>query len=281
MVAPEGVSFPVFGDLHLGYDAEAWENAAGALRDAIPLGPDFLLYTGDVVDLSVEHWGLFQRLQTMNPGLALRVSRGNADVVAGGDSAWDREVGHAVRAVLDVGHVRVLTLGGISDEHQLAVGPGAGEWVRAQAAARPEAVVVVHAHAPLKDTTFWSCDNAESSCLASQLAADNPPYHLYMLQSAEIEEALTESPNVALFLSGHVHNDHRLTCDHGYGPVCVRDGVVHMVTANLGGWRGMGVDRQEYRWIDITRSAIRTRVRDFVGATWIDELDQTFPLTPR
>jgi len=281
MAAPEAVSFPVFGDLHLGYDSEAWENAAGALRDAISLGPDFLLYTGDLINLSPEHWGLFRRLQTINPGLSLRASRGNADAAAGDDKVWLREIGHRLRSVLDVGHVRVLVLGGVSDDHELPLGPSAGEWLRANAAARPDAVVVVLSHAPLKNTTFWSCDNAESGCLASQLDPTNPPYHLYLLQSAEIAEALAESPNVALFVSGHVHNDHRLRCDHGYGPSCVRDGVVHMVTANLGGWRDTGVDRQEYRWFDITQTAIRARVRDFVGAVWIDELEETYPLRPR
>jgi len=54
-----------------------------------------------------------------------------------------------------------------------------------------------------------------------------------------------------------------------------------MVTANLGGWRDTGVDRQEYRWFDITQTAIRARVRDFVGAVWIDELEETYPLRPR
>ncbi len=215
MAAPEAVSFPVFGDLHLGYDSEAWENAAGALRDAISLGPDFLLYTGDLINLSPEHWGLFRRLQTINPGLSLRASRGNADAAAGDDKVWLREIGHPLRSVLDVGHVRVLVLGGVSDDHELPLGPSAGEWLRANAAARPDAVVVVLSHAPLKNTTFWSCDNAESGCLASQLDPTNPPYHLYLLQSAEIAEALAESPNVALFVSGHVHNDHRLRCDHG------------------------------------------------------------------
>lgn len=281
MAAPETVSFPVFGDLHLGYDEESWENAAGALRDAIALGPDFLLCTGDVIGSGPGGWSLVERLRNINPGLACRVSRGHADVAAGGDSVWERAVGQPVRSVLDIGHVRVLTLGAVSQGCQPSVGPGAADWLRATAAVRPRAVVVVLSHAPIKDTTFWSCDNSESDCLGYLLEPGPSPTHLYLPESAAIARALEESPNVALFISGHVHGDHHLVCDHGYGGLCVRSGVVHMAAANLGGWRGIGEDRQEYRWVDIDRTSLRVRTRDFVEATWIDEMERTFPLRAR
>ncbi|MBD3175026.1 MAG: hypothetical protein GF320_07585 [Armatimonadia bacterium] len=278
MDSPETVRFPVFGDLHLGFDEESWEKAAGALEDAISLGPDLLAFMGDVVDLDPQHWRLFGQLQEINPGLPFRVTRGNADFLAGGDEAWLRQVGHPIRSVLDVGRVRLLTVGAQSEDHELPLGEGFGEWLAQAAAARPEATVVVLCHAPLKDTTFWSCDNTESGCLAELLAPDNPPYHLYLAQSDEMLQAVERSPNIRLFLTGHVHNDHRMVCDHGYPPIIERDGVVHMVTANLGGWRDIGVDRQEYRWIDIDHTRIRARVRNFVGATWVPELEETFPL---
>ncbi len=267
----------MIGDIHLGWDDEAERKATAALDDARAIGGEVVVFLGDVVDMSEALWPLFTRLVKRLGDTPWVICRGNADFDAGGDDAWNRVIGRPVRDMLDHDDLRLLILGGESANHRLSVGDGVGEWIRARAEERPEALVIVVSHAPLKDTTFWSCNNTEDNCLGSVLGDDNPPYHLYLDQSAEVGAAIGALPNVRLFLTGHVHNDNRMTCDHGYGPWVERDGVIHLVTANIGGWTGLGVPRREYRVVDIDEETIAIRARDFLDARWVDDLELRFP----
>ena len=277
MSEERSVRLAAFGDLHLGFDPASWDLALAAVSDCHELRPDALVFLGDVVDMCEKYWPLFARLLAQAPDVPRVVSRGNADFDAGGDAAWDAHVGLPLRQTLDVGPTRLVVLSGTSGAHELDMGEGAGAWVAERAAERRDAIAVVVSHAPVRNTTFWSCDNAEDGCLRDLLGPGNPPYHLYPPRSDELRIALRDAPNVRLFLSGHVHNDHRMRCDHGLGSIAHVDGVTHAVTANLGGWADIGVPRREYRVIDVGATEIVLRVRDCLSHRWVPELEVRLP----
>jgi len=272
------VRFAVIGDMHLGYDDDSLRNSEAALTDAVSLEPDLAVFCGDLVNLNDGYWHLFDHVAGILGGIPFMVARGNADYAAGGDDPWLREVPGPIREVRDLGPVRFLAVGCVSGAHEMELGPGAEDWIVANANARPDALVVVVSHAPVKDTTFWSCDNTESGCMAEALGPQSPPYHLYLARSEEMRAALRRCPSVRMFLTGHVHNDHRLSCSHGYGPIVEQDGVIHAVTANLGGWVGFGVPRREYRLVSISEGGILVQVRDFLSHDWVCGLERRFPL---
>jgi len=267
----------ILTDLHLGYNQTAAENVAAGVADLQGLGIDVLAILGDVVDLDERYWDLARELILSRVRIATILTRGNADMEAGGDAAWLRVVGQPVRHALSLGGVRLVTAGAVDVEHLLGIGDDAPAWIGADLAAHRDELGVVLCHAPVHDTTFWSCDNAEDQCLAGILPPDNPPFPLYLRQSEAMADMLRHSPTARLFLTGHVHNDHRMVCDHGFGPWAERDGVMHLATANLGGWQGFGVRRQEGRVISITPERIDVRVRDVVRREFVPELDLSFP----
>lgn len=270
----------VVGDIHVGFDEASTRAAHAALADTRNVDPDALLLTGDVVDLHEPLWQEFRVALESAARVPRLISRGNADLSAGGDGAWDTHVGHPVRAVLDMGPFRFLTLGAVSREHEMDVGPDPGRWILEQAGARLDADVIVLCHAPLRDTTFWSCRNTEDGCLAELLPATSPPYHLYLRDSDSVAAALRQSTNVRMFITGHVHHDGRLSCSHGYGAAAVRDGVIHLVTGNIGGWMGIGVPRKEYHVVELSDGQVRVRARDFLAGAWVDEMELRFPRWP-
>jgi len=272
------VRFAVIGDMHLGFDDDSLRNSEAALTDAVSLEPDLVVFSGDLVNLRDGYWHLFHQVAGILRGIPFVVARGNADYTAGGDGPWLRELPNPVREVLDLGPVRFLSIGCVTGAHEMELGPGAEDWIVENAGARAEALVVLVSHAPVKDTTFWSCDNAESGCMVEALDPSNPPYHLYLARSEEMRAALRRCPNIRLFLTGHVHNDHRLSCSHGYGPIVEQEGVIHAVTANIGGWVGFGVPRSEYRFVTISEGGILVQVRDFVSHDWVPSLESRFPL---
>lgn len=273
------LTIAVFGDIHVGFDEVSNHNAAAAFADVRAVSPDLLILLGDVVDRDARHWGQFLELLD-GVGLPWTICRGNADFDAGADPAWDEYIGRPPRHVLDLSDVRFIVIGATDGNHELGVGVGAGAWLRDQAAERPDALAIGICHAPVKDTTFWSCSNTEDKCLAELLEPENPPYHLYVREYRELDAALRTAPTVRVLLTGHVHSDHRLVCSHGYRPVEERDGVLHIATANIGGWQGFGVPRREYRVLEVWEQELRVRVRDFIGASWVDWLEARFPLKP-
>ncbi len=276
----QGLRIAVVGDIHVGFDDDSTRVARTVLSDVREVAPDVLLLTGDAVDLRETYWEEFvAALRTVEP-LPYLISRGNADLVAGGDAAWEAHIGHPTRAVLDLRHTRLMTLGATSAHHELRVGEEPGAWIRARAGERPEADVIVLCHAPVRDTTFWSCRNTEDGCLAELLGEGNVPYHLYLRDSDEIAEALREAGNVRMFITGHVHHDGRLRCKHGYGATAVRDGVIHLATANVGGWVGFGSPRREYHVIELQDDTVRVRDRDFIAKTWVSGMEMRFPRWP-
>jgi len=267
----------ILTDLHLGYDQAAADNVAAGVADLQELGIDVLAILGDVVNLEERHWDLARELILSRVRVPTIFTRGNADMEAGGDPAWLRVVGQPVRHALSLGGVRLVTAGAIDVEHRLGIGDDAPAWIGADLADHPDELGVVLCHAPVRDTTFWSCDNAEDRCLAAILPPANPPFPLFLRQSQAMAETLRRSPTARLFLTGHVHNDHRMVCDHGFGPWAEHDGVIHLATANLGGWQGFGIRRQEGRVVSITPERIDVRVRNVIRREFVPELDLSFP----
>lgn len=275
------LTFAYITDLHIGFDEISNQKAVAAVSDLADQDVDLVSVGGDLADFRQHLWKPCKEMFLDKCPRPMIVSRGNADYAAGGDAAWLHYVGQPVRHAVSMGGVRVIALGSANDDHCLSVGADAGEYLKAELGAHPNEVGVILCHAPVQDTTYWSCRNRDDLCLAGLLSPDNPPFYLFLAESESIAAALRAIPNARLFLTGHVHNDNRMKCDHGYGQVSEKDGVLHIVSANVGGWVGVGRERREYRVFDITPDRIRMRTRDFLSKSWVDELEQTFPLYAR
>jgi len=275
--AVPNVKFGIITDLHLGWDDLATSNVDAALHDFHSLDLDLIVVLGDMADVREEHWRLVGEHIVRRITLPVIYVRGNADFQAGGDAAWSRSVPQPARYAMSTNGVRFVAVGGQSDTHVLPIGGDGIGFLRQDLAEHRDELGVVLCHAPIRNTTFWSCDNDTDGCLAGLLPPNNPPFRLQLRESEAMLDTLRESPNARLFLSGHVHNDHRMRCDHGYGPMKQIDGVAHIVTANLGGWVGIGVARKEGRVIHITPDEILVRVRNVIDRCYVPELDMRFP----
>lgn len=274
------LTFAVMTDLHLGWSAYSDAKVDAAVNDLLGLDFDLLVILGDIVDMREDYWTLFHTIIRERMDRPMIFVRGNADFDAGGDEAWERNIGQPLRYSLSSRGVHLTLVGAQGGDHVLPVGEGAADWLDRDLAAHQDELSVVLLHAPLKDTTFWSCSNTEDGCLARYLGPSVAPFNLFCEESEALGQVLRRHPHVQLVLSGHCHNDNRMSCDHGYGPLRIADGIPYLTTANLGGWEGIGRERREIRWVRVSSEGIRVRTRDVILQRWVDPLEFSLPLRP-
>jgi 3',5'-cyclic AMP phosphodiesterase CpdA len=270
------VRFGIITDIHLGWDDLSLRNLQAALVDLQALDLDLLVILGDMADMRLHCWPLVDEHILAKLTLPTIFVRGNADFQAGGEEAWAKHIARPSSDAIGIGGVHFVAVGAQSEDHVLPVGDAAIAFIREEMAAHAGEAGVVLCHAPVRNTTYWSCDNDVDHCLVHLLGPSNPPFRLQLKDSEAMASALQDARNVRLFLTGHVHNDHRLVCDHGYGPWAEKDGVLHITTANLGGWAGVGVPRNEGRVIEIGPEEVVVQVRNVVDRCFVPELELRF-----
>ena len=196
--------FVQMSDTHWGYQGAANPEAQQSLRravgavNALPVQPDFIIFTGDLThttDDGQERDRRMAQFRDIVAGLAVKDVRfipGEHDAALDGGAAFRAHFGPSHYA-FDHKGVHFIALDNVSDPGA-RIGPGQLAWLRAELAASDRNVpVVVFAHRPLFDLA--------------------PEWDWTTRDGADALALLMAYPNVTVFY-GHIHQEHHRMTGH-------------------------------------------------------------------